>query len=468
MATAAVRAGIYARISSDREGDGLGVARQLADCEQLAEQKGWLVVDQYVDDDVSAYSGRARPEYARMLDDLRDREIDGVLVYHLDRLHRQPKELEEFFEVCKSAGVGDLATVTGRIDLADPDGQFQARILGAVAKKESDDKSRRIRRKHEELAERGKLSGGGSRPFGYDEDRRTVREAEAVEVRDCVRRFLAGESIRAICSGLNARGVTAASGGEWSPQTLRRMLSSGRIAGQREHKGEVVATAEWAAIITPAESAAIRARLADPERRTNKSARRYLLVRLLRCGLCSERLVARPRSGGQRRYACAKGPGLSGCGRTYIAADPVEAFVVEAVLYRLDSPEFAAALSGKRQAQPDAERFQREADEAQAQLTELGDAYGNKLIGMSEWLAARRPIEARLTAARKQLAKASRTTVLDGNVGACSGLRERWGSLDLTRQHTIITAVLDHVTVGPGRRGYNRFDEARLHPVWRV
>jgi site-specific DNA recombinase len=95
--------------------------------------KGWQVVERYVDDDVSAFNGRVRPRYARMLDDLRERQIDGVLVYHLDRLHRQPKELEEFLEVCKLAGVGDLATVTGRIDLGDQDGLFQARILGAVA-----------------------------------------------------------------------------------------------------------------------------------------------------------------------------------------------------------------------------------------------------------------------------------------------------------------------------------------------
>ena len=440
----------------------------MADCERLAERKGWQVVERYVDDDVSAWSGRLRPEYARVLDDLRSGAIEGLLVYDLDRLHRQPRELEAFIDLCQLLRLTNVASVSGDIDLTTADGQFQARILGAVAKKESDDKSRRIRRKHEELAERGKLSGGGSRPYGYQDDRKTIRPEEAEVVRECARQFLAGASIRAICTDLNARGVTAASGREWSPQTLRRMLGSGRIAGQREHKGEIVATAEWDAIIPPVESAAIRARLADPDRRTNKSARRYLLVRLLRCGLCGERLVARPRSGGQRRYACAKGPGLSGCGRTYIAADPVEAFVVEAVLYRLDSPEFAAALHGKQQAQPDAERFQREADEAQSQLAELADAYGNKLIGMPEWLAARKPIEARLTAARKQLAKVSRTAVLDGNVGAGSGLRERWETLDLTRQHAIITAVLDHVTVTPGRRGYNRFDESRLHPVWRV
>src|SRR6185437_3880522 len=92
-----VRAGLYARISSDREGDGLGVARQLQDCEQLAAAKGWTIAERYVDDDVSAYSGKPRPAYVRMLDDVRTGAIDAVVVYHLDRLHRQPKELEEFF-----------------------------------------------------------------------------------------------------------------------------------------------------------------------------------------------------------------------------------------------------------------------------------------------------------------------------------------------------------------------------------
>jgi site-specific DNA recombinase len=468
VAQVLVCAGIYARISSDREGDGLGVARQLEDCERLAERKGWRIADRYVDDDVSAYAGKSRPEYLRMLDDLRAGVIDGLVVWHLDRLHRQPKELEEFFDVCKAARVDRLASVTGDIDLADHDGQFMARILGAVAKKESDDKSRRIRRKHEELAERGKRSGGGSRPYGFERDGVTIRESEAVIVRECVRRFLAGESIRSICSDLNARGVPAASGGEWSPQTLRRMLGSGRISGQREHKREIITVAEWPAIIDPAETAQIRARLADPERRTNKSARRYLLTGgLLRCGNCGEPLVARPRSGGLRRYACAKGPGFSGCGRTYINAAEVEAFVVEMILFRLDSPELAAAATS-RGSEPEAERWQAEIDAGRRQLEELAQAYGEQLITMAEVIAARKPIEARLTAARRQLGKLSRTAALDGYLGNGDALREAWDTLDLSRQRAIVAALLDRVVVGPARRGYNRFDESRLRPVWRV
>jgi site-specific DNA recombinase len=460
--------GIYARISSDREADGLGVARQREDCERLAECKGWKVVERYVDDDVSAWSGKRRPEYARCLDDLRTGTIAGLLVYDLDRLHRQPRELEEFIDLCQQLRLSNVASVSGDIDLTTADGQFQARILGAVAKKESDDKSRRIRRKHEELALNGKVSGGGSRPFGYDDDRKTIRPAEAAIVRECARRFLAGESIRSLCSDLNARRIPAASGGEWSPQSLRRMLGSARIAGQREHKREIVAEAVWPGIISKTDSARIRGRLADPERRTNKSARRYLLVRLLKCGLCGEYLVSRPRSGGERRYVCAAGSGLSGCGHTYITADPIEAFVVDAILHRLDSAELADALAGRLASEPDAERWQQEADQAQAQLAELAEEYGQRRITMPEWRAARDPIEKRLSAARKQLGKVSRSTVLDGYLGNPAALREQWEALDLTRQHAIVEAVLDHVVVAPARRGYNRFDESRLRPLWRL
>jgi len=135
--------------------------------------------------DVSAYSGKVRPAYRRMLDDLGGGFLDAVVVWDLDRLHRQPRELEEFFDLCKAAGVSRLASVSGDVDLSTHDGQFLARILGAVAKKESDDKSRRIRRKHEELAQAGKFAGGGTRPYGYEADKRSVRESEALVIREC-------------------------------------------------------------------------------------------------------------------------------------------------------------------------------------------------------------------------------------------------------------------------------------------
>lgn len=460
-----VRAGVYARISSDREADNLAVGRQLADCEELAAKRGWEIVERYVDSDISAYGGKLRPEYQRLLEEIEARLINAVVVYHADRLHRHPKELEDFIDLCQRTDT-KLATVSGDLDLSTHEGQLMARITGAVAKKESDDKSRRIRRKHQEIALAGRPSGGGTRPFGYESDHRTARPAEAAVIRLCAARALAGDSLRSICIDLNDRQVPTVKGARWSPQTLRRMLMSARISGQREHHGEIVAQGDWDAIISPVETQRLRAKLGDPDRRTNRSARRYLLARLLRCGHCEMKLYARPRDDGSRRYVCASGPS-GGCGKTTIVADQLEFFIVEAVLHRLDSPELAATLNG-RPDDPEDAGWQAEIEQAQEQLVELAAMWGNQEISRSEYLTAGATIRKRQETARKRLAALNSTSVLSEHLGNAAGLRERWAGLTLTRQQQIVAAVLDHVVVGPGRRGFNKFDPARLAPVWRV
>jgi len=142
-------AAIYARISSDPDDTRLGVERQLADCRSLAARKGWAVVREYVDNDISASGAKCRPQYRQMLEDIKTGDLDAVVVWADDRLHRQPKELEEFFEIIDAAGIKHLATVSGDTDLSTDDGKLKARILGAVAANESAKLTRRIRRKHE-------------------------------------------------------------------------------------------------------------------------------------------------------------------------------------------------------------------------------------------------------------------------------------------------------------------------------
>jgi DNA invertase Pin-like site-specific DNA recombinase len=65
--------------------------RQLEDCRKLAADLGWVVGDEYVDNDLSAYSGKRRPEYERLLNDLANGSRDAVLIYHVDRLTRRPR-----------------------------------------------------------------------------------------------------------------------------------------------------------------------------------------------------------------------------------------------------------------------------------------------------------------------------------------------------------------------------------------
>lgn len=170
MSSGVKAAAIYSRISSDQDGTALGVARQLEDCRRLAEAQGWRVAEEYVDNDLSAYSGKNRPSYQRMLADLRDGYRDAVIVYHVDRLTRRPIELEEFIAAVDAAKVRHVRFVVGDTDLASGDGLLVARMLGAVAANESASKSRRVRRKLDEVAASGMPHGGSNRPFGYEVD----------------------------------------------------------------------------------------------------------------------------------------------------------------------------------------------------------------------------------------------------------------------------------------------------------
>src|SRR5438552_3817159 len=243
-----VRAAVYARISKDDEGDALGVKRQERDCRALAARKGWEVDVVFIDDDVSAYTVGKRPAYGQLISAIVRGDVDAVIVYDLDRLHRHPAELETFFQTCDRAGLRRLASVSGDVDLASNDGQFLARIMGAVAKKSSDDTSRRLKRKKEELAEGGQPAGS-HRAFAYEIDGRTIRKDEAKLLREAAQQVLRGESLTAIAKRWNAAGIRSGRGAEWSATTLRSVLTSPRQAGLRVHRGEIVGTADWPAVL---------------------------------------------------------------------------------------------------------------------------------------------------------------------------------------------------------------------------
>jgi site-specific DNA recombinase len=107
------RAVIYCRISQDRTGAGLGVDRQREDCEALAERNGWDVVEVYVDNDVSAFSGKKRPDYRRCSPTSTRARATVVIAWHTDRLHRSPTELEEYIDLSERRGVSTHTVQAG-------------------------------------------------------------------------------------------------------------------------------------------------------------------------------------------------------------------------------------------------------------------------------------------------------------------------------------------------------------------
>lgn len=482
-----IQAAIYVRISDDAELTRLGVQRQEADARALVERRGWEVAGVYEDNDLSAYSGRQRPAYRRLLDDIRGGAVQAVVAWHPDRLHRAPRELEEFIDAVETSGCRVETVQAGELDLATPSGRAVARTLGAWARFESEHKSDRLRRKHLQLAQDGHDSGGGSRPFGYERDRRTIREEEAVMIRDAAARVLAGEALRSVCRDWNGRDLHTTTGAQWSVFTLRRMLISARISGRRERQridgqrrsmGTIVATADWPAIIEVDTSDQLRRLLTDGARRVNGNATKYLLTGgIARCGVCGAALVARPKqtvrvdvdaAGGHHRVVttsrslvCATGPGFHGCGAIRIQSDPLDELVTEAVFLAVDAGALRAVMEQSTEDRSSSEELL----SIEAKLGELARDWAADRITRGEWEAARSGLLARQGALRRRVETSRRIHGLDG---ISDPLRDAWPQLPLHRQRAVISALVEAVTIAPAVRGRNRFDPDRVSLRWKA
>ena len=148
-----------------------------------------------------------RPEYDRLLGDVRKGLIDVVVVMREDRLHRQPAELETFIKDCKQAGMNRLMSVkSGPTNLSDPSALLILRVKGDVAAYEVHVTTDRILDHMQELAEQGKYSGG-TRPFGYEGDGITIREEEAKLIREAAQYIIEGGTLYSLVQDWNARGI---------------------------------------------------------------------------------------------------------------------------------------------------------------------------------------------------------------------------------------------------------------------
>src|SRR4051812_16172797 len=148
-----VRAAIYCRISRDDLGEGAGVARQEEDCRKLAARRDWTVVRTFVDNDCSAFTTRRRPGYQQLLESMRSGAVDVVVAWAPERLHRSPRELEDFIELIERSGTAVETVKAGAWDVSTSHGRLVARMLGAVSRSESERTGERVSRAHRQAQE---------------------------------------------------------------------------------------------------------------------------------------------------------------------------------------------------------------------------------------------------------------------------------------------------------------------------
>jgi site-specific DNA recombinase len=297
-----------------------------------------------------------------------------------------------------------------------------------------------------------------------------------------VSRIIVGDSLRGICLDWNKPGaaIPGTTGRQWTTRTLKRMLTSPRIAGLREHNGKLYPAA-WSPIIPREQWEVVRAILEDPARRTiaRGGVHRYLLTGMAFCGVCGTRLVG-IRKGDYFGYRCPKTERGDGGKCVQRSAAPVEELITEALFEAVESPawdEHAAERPADDPARPHYEALAQitaDLDVLEGMLAEAEIAERQGRTPKPSAATLRRKLIEREAEAERHQAAVNRLKEDRVIAELPRNLRDVWLDLSLDRRRAILKAVLKlppegfgieiHPT-GPGRR---TFDPDAIKADWRV
>ncbi|MEV6471558.1 recombinase family protein [Streptomyces sp. NPDC051657] len=465
------KAGIYCRLSYAPDGSLEKVERQEDDCRALAGRLGWSVSEAHIfpDNSRSAWQrNRSRPQWDRMLRCIEDGEIDGVIVYHGDRLIRQPFDLETLIGISESRGMR-IASPSGTRDLDSPDDRFILRIEAAQACRESDNISRRVRRALNARLEQGLTQTGGHRSFGYGVQtgtRTKVIDGEEVQVPvydmgqqvpeeapvlfEAGERLLAGQPQAGVIRWMDTR-CTTTEGNPWAAKTLRNLLLAPRAAGLIERDGELYEAA-WDGIFPREMWESLRRFYeASAELRPHPGReRKYLLsgVGGAQCCFDGSWLATKPTGGRNRKtsriYYCDT---CRGVGRNVAHTD---AYVSGRAIRLLNSAELLAELASQAES-PDLAAelttLERRRDTVRQQIESLAD---NPEVDAALALVGLASLEKKIKGVRDRLGTRAEQRFLGRMVGITP---EQWEATPIDVRATTVRILFGVVLLPTKRRG---------------
>lgn len=440
---------MYVRISQDSAGQGLGVQRQEQDCRARAASLGWSVEHLYSDNDVSATRSASRPAYEQMVSDIRAGEIDAVVVYNLDRLTRKPTELEDFIALAEQQGTR-LANVSGDVDLTTANGKMVARMMGAMARAETDRLSERVSRQRLQAVQMGKPLGGRYRLFGYSKDWGIVPD-EAVIVRTLFEKHINGHNMMSLFRWFSEQtnGVFPPTGKQVYYGTVKGLLQNPRYAALQPHRGQTY-KGNWSPIVDEATFNSAQALFTGKKMPKGHNTRKTLLPGFLYCGLCDAVMQSRPATKSMTAtYTCRE------CYKVSYKREWLDDVILREVALR--QRRSRTKVSETVDYQPEIDALNTRIDELRAgyQRGELQYAdYAEPLGQFRKQLAALESAQAEQEADRKQQTWFKNYKELL--------------SADLSEQRTFIGQHIRAIRVAPARRlgGQKKPDLHRLTVSW--
>lgn len=455
----------YARLSRHTE-ESTSIARQREVIAREVEKRGDVLVGIEEDVDVSALRyGLDRPGLTRARQAVEEGRADALMVWRLDRVARSVGD----FMTLVDGGV-EVISATEPIDTTTPMGRAMAQVLQVFAELESRTTGLRVAASKAYLRRVGRFPGGRV-PYGY----RTVPHPKGVGyalepaadevkvIRRAVEAILeSGESLHAATQALNREGVYMRSGKPWDARTLQRILLGNAVLGRVTIKGDVIRDERgipeevWQPIVTPEESARLRARITrKPDGKRRKRAE-GLLSGLAFCGGCGSALNYR------RRHSSTHEPayGCRASARGQVC--DVGAHMKGALLEETIEREFLRRFGMFKVTEII------ESAPEPAGLAVVEEAIRDTLAAMAEHDADLPTLVGRLTdlRAERERIESQPQEVQSVAVELDETIRERWKTLDVAAKRRMLASFGLRVTVKRApRRGTPTAD--RLEIGWR-
>ncbi|WP_326644581.1 recombinase family protein [Nonomuraea fuscirosea] len=469
-------AAIYCRLSYAPDGSVEKVERQEDDCRQLADRLAWPIDERHIyrDNSRSAWQrNRKRPGWDKLLEAIERGDVDGVLVWHGDRLMRQPWDLEKLLKLADDRSVA-LASPQGVRDLSSEDDRFILRIEVAQACKSSASTSRRVKRGVDAKAAKGEAWSGGKRPFGYGVptgkkgitgkpiyDTNQAHPDEFPILREALTKLRGGLSLNGTIRWLNTVSTTT-EGGRWRAVVLKKIIRSPRIAGLIDRNG-TLHPAVWPAIVTLEEWEDLKGILSQNGQESHGGpGRHYLLTGIAECVSCGTGVHTKPATGRKRvgkpmkLYYCRDEECTRRVSRSVAHLDE---YVIGRVLRRLQAPDLLTMVLGPEPgAAAEIVALRRRKADTKQQLRNLADHPG---LDAGDVVVALASFDKRITELRSRQAATARQRLLIRMAGIT---RDQWDATPIDIRAETVRALYRVIILPAMRRGPG-FDPASVEMI---